>query len=217
MGEQSGSGAGRESAREPDQNLKIWNIYNVGIYHYPSARIRFNGLTILGSGDPESSACCDRGFHGEDYAATDIRILNSDIEGMNCCVLRSHARSLGPRHGRLFTGEGIRSPVTDSGADHRGDGDSRPPGAAGARNDDHAHRSSDRRNGSRVQVVGVHRNRLDAAPRLERCDNRPVDADRRESFWDGEVRAPSAGDAGPENGFDLPTQSSRRTDVSGGL
>jgi hypothetical protein len=62
------------------KDLKIWHVYNVGIYHYPSARVTFDGLTILGE-DPDLAACCD--FHGEDYAATDIRIVNADIEGMN--------------------------------------------------------------------------------------------------------------------------------------
>jgi Domain of unknown function (DUF4082)/Bacterial Ig-like domain/G8 domain/IPT/TIG domain/Viral BACON domain/Putative binding domain, N-terminal len=63
------------------RNLRIWHVYNAAVYHYPSARVRFDGLTILGQ-DPASSACCGRGWHGEDYAATDIRLVNADIEGM---------------------------------------------------------------------------------------------------------------------------------------
>ncbi|HEV8348412.1 MAG TPA: DUF4082 domain-containing protein [Vicinamibacterales bacterium] len=63
------------------RNLQIWHVYNAAVYHYPSARVRFDGLTILGQ-DPATSACCGRGWHGEDYAATDIRLVNADIEGM---------------------------------------------------------------------------------------------------------------------------------------
>jgi hypothetical protein len=63
------------------RDLRIWHVYNAAVYHYPSARVRFDGLTILGQ-DPASSACCGRGWHGEDYAATDIRLVNADIEGM---------------------------------------------------------------------------------------------------------------------------------------
>jgi len=68
----------RESVFE---DLRIWHVFNVGVYHYPAARVRFERLLILGR-DPASSACCGRGFHGEDYAATDVRIANSEIQGM---------------------------------------------------------------------------------------------------------------------------------------
>jgi hypothetical protein len=72
------------------KDFKVWHVYNTGIYHYPAARITFDGLTIIGK-DPASSACCGRGFHGEDYAANNIRIINSDIEGMNIGVRSSTA------------------------------------------------------------------------------------------------------------------------------
>ena len=63
------------------RDLRIWHVYNAAVYHYPAARVRFDGLTILGQ-DPSMSGCCGRGVHGEDYSARDIRIVNSDIEGM---------------------------------------------------------------------------------------------------------------------------------------
>jgi hypothetical protein len=72
------------------RNFKVWHVYNTGIYHYPAARITIDGLTIIGK-DPASSACCGRGFHGEDYAANNIRIINSDIQGMNIGVRFSTA------------------------------------------------------------------------------------------------------------------------------
>jgi large repetitive protein len=68
------------------KDLRIWHVYNIGIYHYPGARVLFDGLQIYGdvfrADRPDFYACCGRGFHGEDYAATDIRIINSKIHNM---------------------------------------------------------------------------------------------------------------------------------------
>jgi hypothetical protein len=63
------------------QNLKIWHVYNKGVYHYPAAKVTFDGLTIRGK-DPDNAACCGQAWHGEDYAASDVKIRNSDIQGM---------------------------------------------------------------------------------------------------------------------------------------
>ena len=63
------------------KDLKIWHVYNKAVYHYPAARMTFDGLVIRGK-DAATSACCSGGFHGEDYGASDIRIINSDIQGM---------------------------------------------------------------------------------------------------------------------------------------
>ena len=78
------------------KNLRIWHVYNVGIYHYPAARVLFDGLHIFGESgyrvnDPAALACCGRGFHGEDYAATDVRIVNAEIHNMWTGVLPSGA------------------------------------------------------------------------------------------------------------------------------
>jgi hypothetical protein len=64
------------------KDLHIWHVYNAGVYHYPAAHITFDGLVIRGK-DPSASACCGRGWHGEDYAATNIVFRNADIQGMN--------------------------------------------------------------------------------------------------------------------------------------
>src|SRR2546425_2044452 len=72
------------------KDFKVWHVYNVGIYHYPAARITLDGLTIIGE-DSANSACCGRGFHGEDYAAMDVHIVNADIEGMNIGIRWSAA------------------------------------------------------------------------------------------------------------------------------
>jgi VCBS repeat-containing protein len=78
------------------KDLRIWHVYNVGIYHYPAARVLFDGLQIFGEsghrvGNPDWLACCGRGFHGEDYAATDVRIVNSEIQNMWTGVFASSA------------------------------------------------------------------------------------------------------------------------------
>jgi large repetitive protein len=46
--------------------------------------VLFDGLQIFGGNreNPRDYACCSRGFHGEDYAATDVRIINSEIHNM---------------------------------------------------------------------------------------------------------------------------------------
>jgi hypothetical protein len=72
------------------EDLRIWHVFNVGVYHYPAARVRLERLLILGR-DPASTACCGRGFHGEDYSANDIRIVNSEIQGMITGVVPSAA------------------------------------------------------------------------------------------------------------------------------
>jgi hypothetical protein len=63
-------------------NLKIWNVYNKAVYHYPSQGIIFDGLVIRGSYD-SSSRCCGTAFNFQDYSAKGIVLRNSDIQGMN--------------------------------------------------------------------------------------------------------------------------------------
>jgi hypothetical protein len=72
------------------EDLRIWHVYNAGVYHYPAANVRFERLLVLGN-DAASSACCKRGWHGEDYAAKDTRIVNSEIQGMGTGVIPSAA------------------------------------------------------------------------------------------------------------------------------
>jgi hypothetical protein len=65
------------------RNLKIWHVFNVGVYHYPSKKVTFEGLTIRGSGEGfNSAACCGSGWFGNDYPGGQIVIRNSDIQGM---------------------------------------------------------------------------------------------------------------------------------------
>jgi hypothetical protein len=63
------------------KNLSIWNVYNIGVYHYPSDRITFDGLTILGSYGT-GAVCCGTGWFGSDYAFHGLTIKNADIQGM---------------------------------------------------------------------------------------------------------------------------------------
>ncbi len=70
------------------KNLHIWHVFNAGIYHYPAARMTFDGLVIRGK-DPAASACCGRGWFAADYAAKDIVIRNADIQGMQRGIITS--------------------------------------------------------------------------------------------------------------------------------
>jgi hypothetical protein len=63
------------------KNLSIWNVYNIGVYHYPSDRITFDGLTILGSYGT-GAVCCGTGWFGSDYAFHGLTFRHVDIEGM---------------------------------------------------------------------------------------------------------------------------------------
>ena len=75
------------------KDLRIWHVYNIGVYHYPGARVLFDGLQIFGGvfENPTDYACCSRGFHGEDYAATDVRIINAEIHNMWSGIIPSAA------------------------------------------------------------------------------------------------------------------------------
>ena len=70
------------------KNLHIWHVFNAGVYHYPAARMTFDGLVIRGK-DPSASACCGRGWFAADYAAKDILIRSADIQGMQRDIITS--------------------------------------------------------------------------------------------------------------------------------
>jgi hypothetical protein len=71
------------------KNLHIWHVFNEAIFHYPAAHVTFDGLVIRGK-DPQNAACCGRGWDGGDYAASNIRLYNSDIQGMKMGVYVSN-------------------------------------------------------------------------------------------------------------------------------
>ena len=63
------------------KDLKLWNIYNKGVYAYPAQKITFDGLKIRGNFS-SLSRCCGNGVYFGDYSSKDIVIRNSDIQGM---------------------------------------------------------------------------------------------------------------------------------------
>ncbi len=63
------------------KNLKIWHVYNKGVYVYPGQKVTFDGLKIRGNYTALSRSCGDGVFFA-DYMAKDIVIRNSDIQGM---------------------------------------------------------------------------------------------------------------------------------------
>ena len=62
-------------------DCRVWHVYNICVYHYPSTRMTIEGLVIRGK-SPASSACCGKGYVAGDYAASDLRFRNCDIQGM---------------------------------------------------------------------------------------------------------------------------------------
>ncbi len=62
-------------------NLNLWHVFNVGIYHYPSANITIDGLRVIGK-DPVNATCCGKAYWGTDYSAKDLVIRNSNVQGM---------------------------------------------------------------------------------------------------------------------------------------
>ena len=63
------------------KNLKIWHIYNKGVYAYPGQKVTFDGLKIRGNYTALSRSSGDGVFFA-DYMSKDIVIRNSDIQGM---------------------------------------------------------------------------------------------------------------------------------------
>jgi hypothetical protein len=70
------------------QNLSVWHVFNIAVYHYPSAHITFDGLHIVGEG-PDTSACCTAGFLPSDYSVADLLLRNVNIQGMGRGVIWS--------------------------------------------------------------------------------------------------------------------------------
>lgn len=83
------------AAQTTVRNLHIWHVFARGVFHYPSARVTFEGLVIRGR-DPQTAACCGTGWHGEDYGAATITLRHADIQGMNTGV-RPSTIGVGPQ------------------------------------------------------------------------------------------------------------------------
>lgn len=70
------------------KDTKMWNVYNKGIFNYPSNKIVHDGLIIRGT-NVAGGACCGTGFVGGDYTFKDSVIRNADIQGMNVAIMPS--------------------------------------------------------------------------------------------------------------------------------
>lgn len=66
---------------------RIWNVYNKGIFHYPSARITVDRLVTRNVGGI--------GFEGGDYLAAHVEITNADLQGTGA-TLRPSTITNGP-------------------------------------------------------------------------------------------------------------------------
>lgn len=58
------------------RNLKVWNVYNKGIFHYAAQRLTIENLVVRGTG-----ATGLGGLDFADYFGKDITIRNADIQG----------------------------------------------------------------------------------------------------------------------------------------
>jgi hypothetical protein len=61
------------------KDLRIWHVWDSGIYNYASNLITVDGLIIRGQG---SSVSFSRGILTRDYPARNMRITHADIQGM---------------------------------------------------------------------------------------------------------------------------------------
>jgi hypothetical protein len=71
------------TARAPSviKNLRVWHVYNRGIFQYQSAAVTIDGFVVRGL-NPTGSACCSMGYEGGDYIADGVTLRNADIQGM---------------------------------------------------------------------------------------------------------------------------------------
>lgn len=63
------------------RDLRIWHVYNMGIYQYQAHRVHIDGLVVRGA-NYDSSACCQWGYYAGDYFGKDITLSRVDIQGM---------------------------------------------------------------------------------------------------------------------------------------
>jgi hypothetical protein len=63
------------------KDLKVWNVHNKAIFHYPASNIRIDGLIVRSSNPGGWSACCQDGVYFGDYVTHKWTLENSDIDG----------------------------------------------------------------------------------------------------------------------------------------
>jgi len=70
------------------KDLRVWHVFNMGIFHYPSSRVTVDGMVVRGN-DPVGSACCSTGIVLGDYMANAFVLRNADIQGMGTGIFPS--------------------------------------------------------------------------------------------------------------------------------
>jgi len=63
------------------KDIRVWHVYNKGIYQYQSYRVLIDGFVLRGT-NYASSACCQMAYEAGDYFGKDITLRNIDIQGM---------------------------------------------------------------------------------------------------------------------------------------
>jgi hypothetical protein len=73
----------RATSESVFKNLKVWHVFNRGIYHYPADKVTVDGLVMRSSADEAGSngQCCQIGVDFGDYYGKDITYKNFDIQG----------------------------------------------------------------------------------------------------------------------------------------
>ncbi len=71
------------------KDLRVWNVHNRGIFHYPSGKVRVDGMVMRSTNPGSTSACCQVGIDFGDYFGSNFVLANSDIEGRMVGLLGS--------------------------------------------------------------------------------------------------------------------------------
>jgi hypothetical protein len=98
-----GNGATVATGVSTFKNLRVWHVHNKAIFHYESAKIVHDGLTVRGSNPGPTAACCGVGFDGADYKSDDVTIRNADIQNISTGIVPSANGSLVVENSRIRT------------------------------------------------------------------------------------------------------------------
>jgi G8 domain len=74
------------------KDFRVWHAWNWGVMHYPAAQLTFDGLIVRGKINTNWGTV---GWAGLDYAARNVMIKSSDIQGMMYGIVPSTANAGG--------------------------------------------------------------------------------------------------------------------------
>jgi hypothetical protein len=73
------------------KDLKVWHVFNRGVYHYPAQKITVDGLIMRSSRQEAglNGLCCQLGIDFGDYYGKDITYRHVDIQGRTAGIVGS--------------------------------------------------------------------------------------------------------------------------------